>query len=100
MALCNCKVTKVFAVFGRWRSYLQNRFEIQTLGQYLLRRGLITRLQLARALAIQRLSGERLGHVLVRLDYLTEEQLNHHLYRLRLECWLCRLFSSGVKKQA
>ena len=40
---------------------IHRNFEAPALGQVLLRRQLVTRQQLAQAIAIQRLSGERLG---------------------------------------
>jgi hypothetical protein len=73
---------------SRWRLWLHHAIEAPTLGQSLLRRHLITDEQLARAIAIQRLSGERLGHVLVRLEYLAEAELEHILARQRLLRWL------------
>ncbi len=71
-----------------WRRRLHNAVEAPALGQSLLRRNLITDEQLARAIAIQRLSGERLGHVLVRLEYLAEVDLDHVLNRQRILRWL------------
>ncbi len=73
-----------------WRRRLHNAVEAPTLGQSLLRRNLITDAQLARALAIQRLSGERLGHVLVRLESLAEAELEHSLHRQRILRWLAQ----------
>lgn len=77
----------VTAVRG-WRTWIHNAVEAPTLGQLVLRRSLVSRRQLAHAIAIQRLSGERLGHVLVRLDYLGEADLDHLLSRQRVLRWL------------
>jgi hypothetical protein len=83
--------TAVVMVSG-WRLWVHNVIEAPTLGQSLLRRHLITEEQLARAIAIQRLSGERLGHVLVRLDYVAAAELDHILNRQRVLRWLTQLF--------
>ncbi len=71
-----------------WRSRVLHAIEAPTLGQCVRRRGLVNEQQLAQAIAIQRLSGERLGHVLVRLNYLEETELAHILSRQRLLRWL------------
>jgi hypothetical protein len=78
-------------VIGGWRRWLHNAVEAPTLGQFLLRHNRITDQQLARALAIQRLSGERLGHVLVRSECLTETELTSILNRQHILRWLARL---------
>ena len=79
-------------IIGGWRRWLHDAVEAPTLGQFLLRHNRITDQQLARALAIQRLSGERLGHVLVRSECLTETELTTILNRQYVLRWLTRLF--------
>jgi len=71
-----------------WRAWVHRAVEAPTLGQLVLRRGAVSRQQLAHAIAIQRLSGERLGHVLVRLEYLGETDLDHLLGQQRVLRWL------------
>ena len=71
-----------------WRGRMHSALDAPTLGQLVLRRGMVTRQQLAHAIAIQRLSGERLGHVLVRLDYVGDQDMEQVLGRQRLRRWL------------
>ena len=71
-----------------WRLRLRRAVEVPTLGRLVLVRGLVSEQQLAHAIAIQRLSGERLGRVLVRLDYLDESRLEGLLGRQQLLRWL------------
>ncbi len=75
----------------RWRAWLRSVVETQTLGQLVRRQGLVSDQQLAQAIAIQRLSGERLGHVLIRLDYVEAQVLDRILSRQRAARWLNKI---------
>ncbi len=52
---------------------------VSLLGEYLVKKGLISEEQLVNALRVQKQSGIRLGTALIKLGYITEEQLLHAL---------------------
>ncbi len=55
------------------------KIERRLLGEFLIRNDLITQEQLNHALKLQQETGERLGHVLVRLGYVNDEEINRML---------------------